>query len=64
MPDQATGWTFAIVGSDDKHITKFIGFTDTYDGALEYQRNMTNIGWRNVRIYDASLQLVTNNSNG
>ncbi len=64
MPDKVRGWTFAIVGSDETHITKFIGFTDTYDDALKYQQNMTQIGWRNVRIYDASLQLVTNNSNG
>ena len=61
MPDKVTGWTFAIVGSDAKSISKFIGFTDTYDGALKFQQNATLSGWCNVHICDANLRLVKDN---
>jgi hypothetical protein len=55
---KVTGWSFAIVGSDVRHVTKFIGFKETYEDAVEYRTNMAKIGWRNVQIYDVNLQKV------
>jgi hypothetical protein len=50
-------WNFAVVGCDS-HGPKFLGFTETYDGATELQRNMAKVGWANVAVFDAALQEV------
>jgi len=34
---KVTGWSFAILGSDARRVTKFIGFKETYEDALEYR---------------------------
>jgi hypothetical protein len=64
MSDKIKGWTFAIVASDTKRVSHFIGTVDTYDDALKLQKNATNVGWRNVRIYNASLRLVKEKPHG
>jgi len=53
-----TGWGYAILGSDARRVTKFIGFKETYEDALEYRTNMAKIGWSNVQIYDVNLRKV------
>jgi len=30
---KVTGWSFAILGSDARRVTKFIGFKETYEDA-------------------------------
>ena len=52
------GWSFAILRSDARHVTKFIAFKETYEDAVEYMDNMTKIGWCNVQIYDVNLRKV------
>jgi len=55
---KVTGWTFAILGSDARRVTKFVGFKETYEDAVDFRKKMAKIGWRNVQIYDANLRKV------
>jgi hypothetical protein len=56
MPEKT--WNFAVVGLRPNNMPKYLGFTDTYEEAVELQGNMTALGWTSVTIYDPSLQPV------
>jgi hypothetical protein len=49
---KVTGWSFAILGSDARHVTKFIGFKETYEDAVEYRTNMAKIGARSASLLE------------
>lgn len=51
-------WNFAVVAYSPSSQPKYIGFTDTYEGAVKLQRNATIAGWQGATVYDARLQPV------
>lgn len=62
---QKTGmWNFAIVGCDSKDLPKYLGFTETYEEALKFQKNMVTVGWRRVAVFDPDLKEVKENPTG
>jgi hypothetical protein len=52
------GWNFAVYGLRSNDAPERLGVTDTYEQAIELKRNMTQLGWNGVAIYDAALQEV------
>lgn len=51
-------WRFAVAGCDWNELPQYLGFTNSYRGAVELQRDMTAVGWRRVTVIDARLREV------
>lgn len=50
-------WNFAVIGCDS-HGPKFLGITETYEGAAYIQQSAARLGWTQVAILDTALQEV------
>lgn len=52
----AEGWNFTIIGCDSQDVPKYLGFKRTREEADKYQKQMENLGWRRVAVFDAALR--------
>jgi len=58
MVDKADVWNFSVVGCDSHVVPRYLGFTKTYDEAIQLQKNAVIVGWSRVAIFDAALHEV------
>jgi len=58
MKGKEEAWNFAVVGCNPNDVPKYLGFFDNYEEAVKFLKNMENIGWRRVAVFDAALKEV------
>jgi hypothetical protein len=49
---------FAVIGCDSHNCPKYLGVTETYEEAVQFNRNMATMGWGRVAVFDGGLQEV------
>jgi hypothetical protein len=50
-------WNYVVVGWDSTG-PKFLGITESYEGATSLQQTRAMQGWANVAVFDATLREV------